>query len=54
MIADILSRVIGFGLSKKLEKLEQSAIQHCSEIDFCSGLVDEINSKFKLILNRIV
>ena len=46
---EILSRVINFRLSTKLEKLETSTIQHCSEIDICSALVDEIRSKFIVI-----
>ena len=54
MTAEILSRVIEFGICKKIEKLEQSSNQHCSEIVFCESLVDYINSKFYFKFNRII
>lgn len=44
MTADILSKIIDIGLSKKLDKLELSTSQHCSDIILCEGLVDQINS----------
>ena len=42
---DILTKIIDFRISKKLDKLEQSAGRHHTDISFCENLVDEINSK---------
>jgi superfamily II DNA or RNA helicase len=40
---------VNTGFIPKMEKLENSTIQHCSEIDICSALVDEIRSKIIVI-----
>ncbi len=53
MATDILTRVIDVGINRKLAKLEQSATKHNAEIIFCENLVEEINSRFKLIQNYL-